>query len=142
MLKTDVKKILLSDDGSVVALIGGSEMEDGTLNRAEGVRLIDRQGATRSHAYEEFYRAPTFSYGCGGNATLWFNAVVDHGDRFVIQTLDGKEYTFGYTTEAPARGWLTVAVLTAVVGLLLIVVLWLDWELADGGVVPPAAEAT
>jgi len=141
VLKTDVKKILLADDGSVVALIGGSEMDDGTLKRGEGVRLIDRTGATRSHDYEDFNRASTFSYGCGGNAALWFDEVIDHGDRFVIQTRDGKEHTFGYTTAAPARRWLRAAAVTAVMGVIL-VVLFVRTGIRRPGDVPAVEEAS
>jgi hypothetical protein len=126
VLTNDVKQILLANDGAVVALIGGGDVIINDRSGAEGIRLIDRFGATRLHRMAEPRGKPTpGSYGCSGGVASWYSESIDHGDWFVIRTLDGKKHPFDYTTASPhARWWRAGGVAVGVsllVGLLLVV---------------------
>lgn len=114
VLKSDVRWILLADNGSVVALIGNGDSTSGDPSRVDGVRLIDRNGNTRSYESTVFIENPPFTYGCGSTTVRWFDAVEDRGSSFVIRTADGKEHTLEYTT-APRRGKLHKAAAAGVV---------------------------
>jgi hypothetical protein len=121
-LKSDVRRILLADTGSVVVLIGNGEGSAGDPARVEGVRIIDRSGATRSYEIWDFIAKPPLTYGCGPTTLRWFDAVTDHGDRFVIQTPDGKEHSLDYTTAPRLAKWYKVAAAGVVSGVLIFVV--------------------
>jgi hypothetical protein len=105
VLKTDVRRILLADSGSVVALIRDGAGANGDPARPEGVRLLDRNGASWSYEIAVFNDKPALSYGCGPTTVNWFDAVIDHGDRFVIRTLDGKEHSLDYTATPRRARW-------------------------------------
>ena len=122
-LKTIVRKTLLADNGAVVAMIGGGDVTQDDLSGAEGIRLVDRNGATRSHRIVEFNTRPAFSYGCGGNQAIWYDDVVDHGDRFAIVMKDGTVHTFDYSTAPPQRRWLKMALPVVMAGLGVVVLL-------------------
>jgi hypothetical protein len=122
ILKTDVRKILVADNGLVVVLIGAGDVNDTDLSRSEGVRLIGHDGTSRSHRIIEFNRDPSFSYGCGNNYVNWFEDVIDHGDHFVIRTTDRKEHSFGYTTAPRFGPWPRVVLAGLACGVLLFLV--------------------
>jgi hypothetical protein len=127
VLKTDVRRILLSDSGSVVALISNGEGNADDPSRVEGVRLIDRDGKTRSYGVSEFVENPEFAYGCGPTSLRWFDAAEDYGDHFVIRTSDGKEYAIDYATGRRLSRWYRIAAVAVVCGVLLFLVrlVWL-----------------
>lgn len=142
ILKTDIRKILVADNGLVVALIGSSNVGEAELSRSEGVRLIGHDGRSRSHRIIEFYREPSFSYGCGNSYINWFEDVTDQGDRFVIRTTEGKEYTLDYTTVSPARRWLLAGIVTALVGAGLVLLLVRPALRRRPDVGPPVVDAS
>lgn len=116
VLKTDVRRILLADSGSVVALIGNGEGSDST--RVDGVRLIDRSGGTRSYESSSFIEQAPVTYGCGPASIRWFDAVDDHGDHFVIRTADGSQYAIDYVTGRRIGKWRIVIAAGVICGLL------------------------
>ncbi len=119
VLKTDVRRILLADNGRVVALVGNGEGSGVDATRVEGVRLIDRDGATRSYGSSRFIEQPPLTYGCGPTSVRWFDAVEDRGNYFVIRTVDGREHAIDYTTGPRPGKWRIVIVAGVICGLLL-----------------------
>jgi hypothetical protein len=122
VLKTDVRRILLADTGAVVVLIGNGEGSASDPSRVEGVRIIDRSGATREYEVWDFIKKPPLTYGCGPTTLRWFDAVIDHGDRFVIRTPDGKDHSLDYSTAPRLAKWYKVAAAGVVSGVLIFVV--------------------
>jgi hypothetical protein len=107
-LDTGVRKILLSDDGSVVALVGGGTSVAGRGSSARGVRLLARDASTIFHRMQSgggelLFEAATV--GCEPAPGPWFDHVIDHGDRFVVWMPDGTKHTFPYTTSRWAGRW-------------------------------------
>jgi hypothetical protein len=119
VLKSDVRWILLADSGLVVALVGNGDSTSSDPSRVGGVRLIDREGKTRSYDTTAFIEKPPLTYGCGPASVRWFDAVEDRGDRFVIRTADGEEHTLEYTTAPPNRRWYVIAIAGVFCGILL-----------------------
>jgi hypothetical protein len=98
--------ILLSDDGGVVALIwGGPRAWDGTIDGdAEAVRLVNRDGVLASYRLADITTPPKKEGGgytamCGPPGPPWMNGVTNLGNRFVIQTTDGRDHTFRFADE-------------------------------------------
>jgi hypothetical protein len=124
VLKTDVRQILLADHGSVVALIREIPLKYGEdQGQEEAVRLIDRNGRNLSYSVTEFNKKPGFaSDGCGKSSLLWHDAVIDHGDHFVIRLEDGKQYSVEYSTAPRFGKWYKIAGAGVVCGMLLFLI--------------------
>lgn len=107
-LDTGVRKIVLSDDGSVVALVGGGTSVAGRGSNARGVRLLARDGSATLHRLRTgggtiFFEAATV--GCEPAPGPWFDHVIDHGDRFVVWMPGGTNHTFPNTASRWAGPW-------------------------------------
>ena len=121
VLKSDVERILLADDGSVVVLVLAIPPLSPDPRSAEAIRLIDRYGRQRSYTVSELKTEAAPVYGCQ-NSARWLDSVIDHGDRFVIRTTDGNEQAFRYSTQAPRSkrfGWWDVAASGLICGVVL-----------------------
>ena len=119
VLKSDVRRILLADSGSVVALISDGASANPEPSQVQGVRLIDREGRTRSYTISEFIQNPSFAYFCGPTSILWVDVVEDHGDRFTIRTTDGKQHTLEYTAAPRTGRWQKVVIAGVFCGVLI-----------------------
>jgi hypothetical protein len=122
-LDTGVRKILLSDDGSVVALVGGGTSVAGRSSNARGVRLLAGDGSTAFHRLRPgggtlFFEAT--AVGCEQVPGPWFDHIIDEGDRFVVWMPDGRKHTFQYSTWHWAGRWQKPVALAAAAGLALI----------------------
>lgn len=117
VLKSNWGHLLLSDDGAGVALVwAGSTAE---LD-AEGVRVVNRDGLAASYRLGELYSPPAsddgvFAFGCGPPSPPWVTGVTNEGDRFLIQTTDGRNLRFSYTGEVVRRDHLVWALVAVVV---------------------------
>lgn len=121
VLKSDVERILLADDGLVVVLILAIPPTSPDPKSAEVMRLIDRKGKQRSYTVSDLNTDVAAVYGCQ-NTSRWFDSITDHGNRFVIRTTDGREQAFRYTTESQRRKrfeWWSIAASGLVCGAVL-----------------------
>lgn len=116
--------VVLSDDGNVVALVSDGPAE----STAEGLRLVDRNGVVATYQVDEIAPSrlkvpdPTsevFLPMCGPSVPAWAAGVTNQGDRFTIETEDGRNYTFGFTGEPVGRGWVRWAGIGGVVGVVI-----------------------
>jgi hypothetical protein len=119
VLKTDVRRILLSDSGSVVALIRDVAVKWDDQGREEAIRLIDRDGRSRTYTVADFNGSPNFKFdGCSKSSLVWHDAVIDHGDHFVIRLENGKEYSLEYSTASRTGRWQKIVIAGVFCGVL------------------------
>lgn len=92
--------ILLSDDGEAVALV-----RDGSEDRTvEGLRIVNRDRVVATYRIDELTELPMFGVvgqpiTCRPPTPPWAYGVSNEGDRFVLQTTDGKNHRFHFTGE-------------------------------------------
>lgn len=121
VLKSDVERILLANDGSVVVLIMAISPTSTDPTATKAMRLIDRDGKEVSYTISELKTEAAPVWGCQ-NTPRWLDSITDHGDHFVIRTTDGKEQAFRYSTKLPRMKrfrWWALAVSGLICGVVL-----------------------
>lgn len=121
VLKSDVERILLANDGSVVVLIMAISPSSADPTSTKAMRLIDRDGQQLSYTISELKTEAAPVWGCQ-NTARWLDSITDYGDHFMIRTTDGKEQSFRYSTKLPRMkrfGWWTIAVSGLICGVVL-----------------------